>query len=422
MSQHMIRHGLAIHVLPFAFLFTVTGASAQTPVTQNTGQDAPAGTKVDVSSGGLTISSGVNSLTIGARVQVRWTLDDREDFDGDTTGRGVGEDDGAVSHFDVPRLRLTLSGGVFKPWMRYSFQFDFSRTAGEGASKIKDAILEIRPVGRHYRVAFGQFKVPFGLQQLTSSGRLQFVDRAITDLKFNPGRDMGAMVSGTTLGRKIGYDLGVFNGSGESIRQNNRSHLWAGRVYYNPFGPYALAEGAIDAGDKPVLHVGLGLRGGKQIRGRTTAGIVEEADNQRAINLEFAYKRPRFYSTAEYFWMTDEQNNPAPLGDIHSRGYHAQAGFMAVPKQLEVGILLARIDGDTLVDDAAVDEVRGVVGYFWQAHNLKLQADAGRVGYDRNFASLSARARQGLPPLGTRLATGTSFFDTQVRVQLQLAF
>ena len=114
MSQHMIRHGLAIHVLPFAFLFTITSASAQTPA----GQDAPAGTKVDVSRGGITISSGVNSLTIGARAQVRWTLDDREDFDGDTTGRGVGEDDGAVSQFDVPRLRLTLSGGVFKPWMR----------------------------------------------------------------------------------------------------------------------------------------------------------------------------------------------------------------------------------------------------------------------------------------------------------------
>jgi phosphate-selective porin len=421
MSRNMVTRRLAIHVLP-AFLFSVTSTFAQTAPSQNTTQDTPTGTKVDASRGGITISSGVNSLTIGARAQFRWTLDDREDFDSDTGGRGIGEADGALSQFDVPRLRLTLSGGVFRPWMKYSFQFDFSRTPGEGASKIKDAILEIRPVGRAYRVAFGQFKAPFGLQQLTSSGRLQFVDRAITDAKFNPSRDMGVMVAGTIAARKVGYDVGVFNGSGESVRQNNRSHLWAARVYYNPLGPYALSEGASDAGEKGALHVGAGVRGGKQIRGRTAAGIVESADNQHAWNVEFAYKRPRFFSTVEYFWMTDEQNNPVALRDIDSRGYHAQAGFMPVAKTIEVGVLVAQIDGDTRVDDAGVSEVRGVVGYYWQAHNLKLQADVGRIGYDRNFSSLSSRARQGLPALGTRLRTGSDFGDTQIRVQLQLAF
>ena len=385
-------------------------------------QQGPSDTKVDASRGGITISSGVNSLTIGARAQFRWTVDDREDADADTTGRGAGEADGPISQFDIPRLRLTLSGGVYKPWLRYSFQFDFSRTPGEGASKIKDAILEIRPVGRNYRIAVGQFKAPFGLQQITSSGRLQFVDRAITDAKFNPSREMGVMVSGTTVARKVGYDLGVFNGSGESVRQNNRSHLWAARLYFQPFGAYAPAEGASDAGEKPVVHLGVGLRGGKQIRGRTTAGLVEEVDNQGAWNVEFAYKRPRFYFTAEYFWMTDEQNNPTALPDIDSRGYHAQAGFMVVPRTVEVGILVAQIDGNTRQDDAGVRELRGVLGYYWQSHNLKLQTDIGEIGYDANFSSLSSRARQGLPVLGTRLGTGRSFSDTQLRVQLQLAF
>jgi hypothetical protein len=74
------------------------------------------------------------------------------------------------------------------------------------------------------------------------------------------------------------------------------------------------------------------------------------------------------------------------------------------------------------VDDAAVAEWRGVVGYFWRAHNLKLQADAGQVSYGENYAQLSPRARSGLPPLGTRVSTGESLSDTQVRVQFQLAF
>jgi phosphate-selective porin len=382
----------------------------------------PPETKVDASRGGITISSGVNTLTIGARAQLRWTLDEREEFDGDTAGPGVGDKDGAQSAFDVTRLRVTLSGGVFRPWMKYSFQFEFSRTAGEGASKIKDAILEIRPVGKPYRIQAGQFKAPFGLQQITSSGRLQFVDRAITDLKFNPGRDMGVMLSGTAVGRKIGYDAGLFNGSGESLRQNNRSHLWTVRGYVNPLGPYSPAESATDAGDKGVVHLGVGVRGGKQIRGRSAAGVFDDADNQTAYNVEFAYKRPRFFTTAEYFWMTDEQRVPTIGPDIDSRGFHAQAGVMPIPRKVEVGILFARVNGNTDVDDAELSELRGVVGYYFQAHNLKLQADVGQLGYGANFAAMSSRARQGLPALGPRLVTGRSLSDTQVRVQLQLAF
>lgn len=395
-------------------LYAVPAFAGQAPAT-------PQDTKVDASRGGVTISSGVNSLAIGARVDIRWILDDRDQASGDTAGSGVGRDDGPVGQFDVPRLRLTLSGGAYRPWLKYSFQFEFSRTSGEAASKIKDAYLEVRPASRPFKFQVGQFKVPFGLQQLTSSGRLQFVDRAITDAKFNPGRDMGAMFSGALAGRRAGYDIGVFNGSGESIRQNNRSHLVAGRLYAQPLGSYSLAESSVDLPSKPVLHVGIGGRTGKQIRGRSPAGVIEDADNQTAVNLEFAFKAPRLYSTAEYFWMTDEQENPNEGRDIDSRGFHAQAGYMVVPRTWEVAVLVARITPDTGVDDADTTELRGGVGYYWQAHNLKLQADVGALGYDSRFASLSARARQGLTALGTRLSAGP-FTDTQVRVKFQLAF
>ena len=385
-------------------------------------QSPPPDTKVDASRGGVTFSSGVNSLTIGARMQFRWTLEDREAADADTTGSGLGEDDGPISSFDIPRMRVTFSGGVFRPWLRYSFQYEFSRTSGEGASKIKDAYAEIRPTDTPYLLRIGQFKAPFGLQQLTSSGRLQFADRAITDSKFNPSRDMGLMFSGTAVGRKVGYDAGVFNGSGESIRQNNRSHLLAGRIYLQPLGVYSLSEGGSEPPARPVLHLGVGARTGKQIRGRTPAGIVEQADDQTAINGEFAFKTPRIFSTVEYFWMTDDQDNPVAGPSIDSQGFHVQGGYMLMPRRLEVGLLYARISADSDVDDAELTELRGVVGYYWHAHNLKLQSDFGHLGYAENFSSLASRARQGLPSPGTRLGPPGSLRDNQLRVQLQIGF
>lgn len=416
MSRSFLRH-------PGTLCFAIALLGVPSPVrAQAPPPPAPPPTTVDASRGGVTVSSGVNSLTIGARLQVRWTLDDREEASADTAGSGVGADDGPISQFDIPRMRVSFTGGAFRPWLRYTFQFDFSRTGGESASKIKDAVIEIRPVGRNYRVLAGQFKAPFGLQQLTSSGRLQFVDRAITDAKFNPSREMGVMVSGTVAARRAGYDGGVFNGSGESVRQNNQSLLWAGRVYVQPLGPYSLSEGAADAGNKPLLHLGIGGRTGKQIRGRTGPGIVEDADNQTALNAELAFKGARVFSTAEYFWMSDSQDNPIAAGDITSRGFHAQGGYMVLPKRAEVGLLVARITPDTNVDDAEVTELRGVFGYYWHAHGLKLQADIGRLGYGERFSALSSRTRQGLPSQGPRLVSGRSLTDTQIRVQLQLAF
>jgi hypothetical protein len=195
-----------------------------------------------------------------------------------------------------------------------------------------------------------------------------------------------------------------------------------GRVFVDPLGPYALAEGASDAGTTPVLHFGAAVRGGKAIRGRTTTGIVEDADNQLAYNVEFAFKAPRFYSTAEHFWMIDEQENPTPSPDLNSGGFHAQAGYMVVARKAEVGVLFARVNGNTGVDNAAVSEARGVFGYYWQSHNLKLQSDIGQVNYGSAYATLSSRARQGLPSLGTRLVTAQDLSDTQLRVQLTLAF
>jgi hypothetical protein len=214
----------------------------------------------------------------------------------------------------------------------------------------------------------------------------------------------------------------VFNGSGESRQQNNRGQLWAGRVFVHPLGVYSLAEGASDAPSSPLLHLGLGARGGKQIRGRTPTGVTENVDNQVGFNVEFAFKTSQFFSTAEYFWSRDQQENPIAGPDIDAWGYHVQAGVMVVPRTVELGIRLAQVDGDKSVSDSKVNEVRGVFGYYIRGHNLKLQADAGQVRFDSNYLGMSSRARSGLPSLGHRLVTGENLNDTQFRLQLQLAF
>ena len=60
-------------------------------------------TTVDASRGGVTISSGVNSLTIGVRAQFRWTLDAREDANADSVNRARSALSG-IKRLDAPNI------------------------------------------------------------------------------------------------------------------------------------------------------------------------------------------------------------------------------------------------------------------------------------------------------------------------------
>lgn len=411
MVKWVVRAGVGV-------LLAVGAATAATE------SDAPT-TAVDASKGGVTFKSGDNSLTIGARIQFRSTWDDREEFDADSSGTtGFGQEDGWSGSLDVPRMRITLKGGVWKPWLKYEFQYEMSRTSGDSSSKIKDAFLEIH--GREAAMwRFGQFKAPFSLQQLTSSGRQQFVDRAITDAKFVPGRDTGVMLFGS-LPASFGYQLGAFNGSGESRVQEDQGFMLVGRAYWQPLGEYRLSEGSSEASGGNALHIGLAARTGEVQKG-TDAGtgvvLFEDPNDETAIGFEVAWKNQRFSAAGEYFLMSDERKNPPPsLADVDSNGFYVQAGYMAIPKVLELGLRYAAVEPDEDVDDAGLTELRLVAGWFWRGHNLKLQGDVGQVETESGFAGLSSIARRNLPSLGTRLVSGQDLTDRQVRLQLQLAF
>ena len=61
---------------------------------------------------------------------------------------------------------------------------------------------------------FGQFKAPFGRQQLTSSGAQQFVDRAIQDARYNDARETGLSLWGTLGANKLDWRVMMSNGNG----------------------------------------------------------------------------------------------------------------------------------------------------------------------------------------------------------------
>ncbi|GIW43263.1 MAG: hypothetical protein KatS3mg077_0545 [Candidatus Binatia bacterium] len=103
----------------------------------------------------ISTADGNNSLTLGGRVQLRYTGADKEDDDDEST-------------FRVRRMRIWTEGHVYNPNWRYGFQGDFA-----GSFSLRDVYVQSthRPQAR---VKLGQYKIPHNRRQMTSSGALQF--------------------------------------------------------------------------------------------------------------------------------------------------------------------------------------------------------------------------------------------------------
>jgi phosphate-selective porin OprO and OprP len=385
----------------------------------------------DPTKGFVTFKSGDSSLTLGAWGQFRATIDDKDEYDADTAGSGVGIADGTSVAFSVHKVRPYVQGAVYKPWLKYKIEFEIGplktdATNNVNNARVTDAYVEFAKITAA-TLRVGQYKVPFGLQELTSDTRQEFVDRSIVNSKFAPSRDIGLMLLGYAWDRKFGYQVGLFNGSGQNNPQEDQKEMYAARVWIDPLGEYKLLESANDANDKNILHIGLAYRGGEVMRGTATAGVFEDADNETAAAVELAWRWSRLFAMGEYYEQKDEQKNPTAGPDVTARGWHAQFGVMVHPTQHELALRYAELEPDKDVADAKQTEARLVYGYYIKGHSLKIQTDVGEIKFGPNFASLSALALRNVSPsldATKRLVVlpGTEITDKQARIQVTVQF
>jgi hypothetical protein len=77
----------------------------------------------------------------------------------------------------------------------------------------------------------GQFNAPFSLERLTSSQRLEVIDRTVVADQLTPSRDLGVMVfNPAPFFGWLSYQAAVINGTGANLRDNNDAKDVVGRV------------------------------------------------------------------------------------------------------------------------------------------------------------------------------------------------
>lgn len=185
----------------------------------------------------------------------------------------------------------------------------------------KDGVKDLRLQYEGWKLAdlnFGQFKVPFGLEELTSSNNLVFIERALPSDAFAPSRRLGLGLAH----QRERYTLAAM-AFGSSVDGGSRGRGVAARATYAP----------ILAGDT-VLHLGAALaverpRGEFKFNARPESKASDERfvstgdlDGVRRIDrigLEAAWKSGPLWLQAE--WMQAALRREQGLPQVRLSGW-----------------------------------------------------------------------------------------------------
>lgn len=225
--------------------------------------------EVEVSTkGGLTVTSGDYEFKFGGRIMYDYN---RSELNGE-----VDEDD-----FDLRRGRVFASGNISKNW-KFKTQFNVN---GDG---VEDLYLRYTGFGSGANVTIGNQKMPFGLEELTSSKDISVLERSAITERYAIGRAEGVQLHGKNSNQT--WAFGFFTDDATDSEKG-----FAARYTFAPVKT-----------DTSVLHLGVAYK---------------DIDQDSALGLEAAAVAGPFHIQAEYVDGEDADSD-----DIS--GYYIQAGYI----------------------------------------------------------------------------------------------
>lgn len=230
--------------------------------------------------------------------------------------------------FDIRRARLDLKGDLTGR-LDYRLQAEFAGTS----VKLLDAAIgySFDPA---LKMTAGQFKIPFSLENLTPSPKLETINRSQVvealvargkDVIGNQnGRDIGVQASGGFFQREgaylFDYAVGVFDGAGINTADTNEQKDITGRL---------------------VIHPVKDLSAGASFyKGRFTLPATPSINDKRErYGAEFAYVHDPISFKGEYIKGRD--------GSTYKDGWYLQAAYFILPTRLQAVFKFDTFDPDT---------------------------------------------------------------------------
>ena len=216
--------------------------------------------------------------------------------------------------FRIRRARLSVSGDLNKV-VSYKLQGDFA-----SSPTLVDAYMKLK-FHDAFAIQVGQYKIPFTMESAIAPLDLEIIDYGNVISKLagysdvsgigKMGRDIGVTISGSFIDMDgfnlLTYNVGVFNGNGPNIIDNNKAKDIVGKLEVRPIR-YLTLEGSFHKGNYFV-------------------DSYNNGDRNR-YNVGAQYNDGNLILRSEYVWgqtgYVDDSNNAY---DLNSNGMYAVAGY-----------------------------------------------------------------------------------------------
>jgi phosphate-selective porin OprO/OprP len=182
--------------------------------------------EVDIryTNGGFKVATGDHWIKIGGTMM--W------DIDSASAGYWDSEDDDEDqwrTHSELRRSRLNIKAKITDDW-KAKLQFELAEN--EAANTIKDAYVNYCGL-KYIDIVAGQSKEPFGLEAMTSSKNLSFIERSMVSNAFRPGRHLGILLDGDT--KRLIWQLGVYEALNREDEDDGDTYAASGRLGVSPW-------------------------------------------------------------------------------------------------------------------------------------------------------------------------------------------
>lgn len=289
---------------------------------------------VSLKKGALKMKSGDGAFSaqLGGRIMADYAnIDDDRDLDGNGS--------------EFRRARLFMKGTVFNDWA-YKAQFDFA----EDDISTKDLYLQYKGFDA-FDLTLGNHKMPFGLEERTSSKYITFMERSSPNDVFAVGRKNGLSLS--TNGDNWTL-MGAVHMEGVSNDNDGRDedYGYGARATFAPF---------VDG--KNIVHLG-------------AAWHHQEYEKNGLVN--GVYDAQRFRARPEIHTINTRPYDTSIAGAEDADTFGLEAAFVHGPFSLQTEYFTK--DVSTTTDDADLDGYYVYGSWFLTGESRSYDASSGDFG------------------------------------------
>ena len=333
-------------------------------------------------------------LTLGGFVQTNTEIGDVAAFEGRLSGGPKELND----RFRLRRARINLSGDLLDAF-DFKIEGDFQQGDGIGSGRTGFSGTDIFANWRAFPEAnlkIGQYKAPFGLEQITSDTVIFTAERSLPTGALTPERQVGAELWGKPFAtmwpeRKnlLAYYAGVFGGNNRNTNINdNNDFMYVGRLELMPL------EGAVlgydtklrvggnglytkDAAGTDLAQTGnlLLLPDGSLTSFTTVDGKDHSPDERHAWGVDTWLTVGPFDLIGEYLEANVRPRGPTPnFAEFTANGYYVQPSLFVWGRKLQLVAKWERFSPDQARDDN-IQSITGGLNYYLLSDNVKVMVD-----------------------------------------------